>query len=179
MAAPPRREVGIDGVLLFDLSTHEDERGGLTETFRAEWIPGAREMVQANVSRSRAGVLRGLHHHREQADHWVFLSGSAFVGLFDLRRGSATERRKAELRIDADASPQALYIPPGVAHGFYAETDAVLQYLVDRAYTGDDEFGLAWDDPDVGIAWPDRSPRLSERDRVNPSLSDVLRESSG
>jgi dTDP-4-dehydrorhamnose 3,5-epimerase len=179
VSAPPRREVGIDGGLLFELSTHLDDRGGLTETFRKEWIPGAREMVQANISRSRAGVLRGLHHHREQADHWVFLSGSAFVGLFDLRPGSPTEHRKAELRIDADASPQALYIPPGVAHGFYAETDAVLQYLVDRVYTGEDEFGLAWDDPDVAIAWPDRNPQLSERDRGNPSLSEVLRGSTG
>lgn len=179
MGAPARREVPVQGVVVLELSTHRDERGGLTETFRKEWIPGVREMVQANVSRSRAGVLRGLHHHREQADYWVFLSGAAFVALFDLREGSATTHRKAELRIDADGSPEGVYIPPGVAHGFYAETDVVLQYLVDRAYSGDDEFGLAWDDPDVGIAWPDPSPQLSDRDRSNPALSEVVRTAPG
>jgi dTDP-4-dehydrorhamnose 3,5-epimerase len=173
VGVPPQRDVSIQGVVLFELSTHQDERGSLTETFRRDWIPGARDMVQANVSRSRAGVLRGLHVHRQQADHWMFLSGVAFVALFDLRAGSATEHRKAELRIDGDGSPLGLYIPPAVAHGFYAETDVMLQYLVDRGYTGDDEFGLAWNDPSVGIDWPDPSPRLSDRDLSNPQLGEL------
>ena len=173
MGVPPQRDVSIQGVVLLELSAHQDERGSVTETFRREWIPGARDMVQANVSRSRATVLRGLHVHRQQADYWVFLSGTAFVALFDLRAGSATEHRKAELRIDGDASPLGLYIPPVIAHGFYAETDVVLQYLVDRPYTGGDEFGLAWNDPDVGIDWPDPSPQLSERDLSNPRLAEL------
>ncbi len=178
MVTPPGRDVPIEGVVLLELAAHLDERGSVTETFRRAWIPGVSEMVQANVSRSRAGVLRGLHAHREQADYWVFLSGRAFVGLFDLRGGSATADRKAELRIDGDRSPQGLYVPPAVAHGFYAETDIVLQYLVDRPYSGDDEFGLAWDDPDVAIGWPDRHPVLSERDLRNPGLAE-LRSSMG
>jgi dTDP-4-dehydrorhamnose 3,5-epimerase len=63
-----------------------------------------------------------------------------------------------------------------VAHGFYTAGGILLQYLVDRYYTGDDEFGVAWDDPDLGIAWPAGSPILSDRDRANPSLAAVLPE---
>jgi dTDP-4-dehydrorhamnose 3,5-epimerase len=63
-----------------------------------------------------------------------------------------------------------------VAHGFYAETEVVLLYLVDAYFTGDDEFGLAWDDPGVGLTWPSADPILSERDLANPSLAEVLRD---
>jgi dTDP-4-dehydrorhamnose 3,5-epimerase len=118
-------------------------------------------------------VLRGLHVHREQADYWVVVEGRAFVGLMDLRAGSPTDGATAGVRLD-DAEPRgALYIPPGVAHGFYAETDVTLLYLVDAEFTGRDELGLAWDDPDVAIAWPARDPILSERDRSNPSLAEA------
>ncbi len=163
-------------VLLRPLQIHADARGSFTETYRREWLPAdAREMVQANVSRSRAGVLRGPHLHRRQADYWVVIEGRAFVGLLDLRSGSSTERERQQLTLDAD-EPQGLYIPPGVAHGFYAETDVVLHYLVDAYHDGSDELGIAWDDPDLGIAWPTTQPLLSERDRTNPSLAHVLRE---
>ncbi len=131
-------------------------------------------MVQANLSESRQEVLRGLHFHRRQADYWCVLSGTAFVGLFDLRAGSPTEGKKAELRLASEEDRLGLYLPAGVAHGFYAETELVLQYLVDAPFTGEDEFGLAWDDPDVGMAWPSAEPILSERDRSNPPLAEIL-----
>jgi dTDP-4-dehydrorhamnose 3,5-epimerase len=168
-------EVPIAGVMAVHLSSHDDERGSLTETWRREWVPGSSEMVQANLSRSAEGVLRGLHVHGEQADYWCVVSGRAFVGLFDLRSGSPSEGAKAEIRIDAAVERVGLYIPPGVAHGFLAETEVLLQYLVDRVFTGQDEFGLAWDDPDIAIRWPVAEPRLSERDRANPSLADAPR----
>jgi dTDP-4-dehydrorhamnose 3,5-epimerase len=171
MAAP--EGPGIHGVQLIPLTSHEDERGSITEVFRRSWIPGMSEIAQANVSHSHAGVLRGLHVHRRQADYMVVISGTAFIGLYDLRVGSPSERRKAEIRISAQEERSALYIPTGIAHGFYAETDLELQYLVDQYFTGEDEFGIAWDDPQVGIEWPDRHPVLSERDRVNPSLASV------
>lgn len=162
--------------MLVALTTHADARGSLTETYRREWLPGAPPMVQANLSVSRAGVLRGLHWHRRQADYWCLLEGRALVGLYDLREGSPTRGRKAELPLDASEGLGGLYIPPGVAHGFYALTGVRLQYLVDAPYTGADEHGLAWDDPGVGIAWPDRHPLLSDRDRSNPTLAEVLRD---
>jgi len=174
---PNRVDIGIEGAFLVPLALHADDRGFLVELFRHEWlgeVPGeVPHMVQANLSRSRARVLRGLHFHRRQADYWCVLAGRAFVGLFDLRAGSPTEGRKAELTMDAEAGRTALYLPPGVAHGFYAETEVLLQYLVDAYYSGEDELGLAWDDPDVGIAWPVSEPVLSERDRHNPSLHEA------
>jgi dTDP-4-dehydrorhamnose 3,5-epimerase len=163
-------------VLLRPLQIHVDARGSFAETFRQEWLPpGAPGMLQANVSRSRAGVLRGPHFHRRQADYWVVIEGRAFVGLIDLRSGSPTQNERQQLTLDAD-EPAGLYIPPGVAHGFYAQTDLILQYLVDTYHDGSDEFGVAWDDPDLGIEWPTTQPLLSERDRANPSLVEVLRD---
>ncbi|MDH4113619.1 MAG: dTDP-4-dehydrorhamnose 3,5-epimerase family protein, partial [Actinomycetota bacterium] len=64
---------------MVDLETRDDPRGAFTEVFRQEWFPDAPAMVQSNLSRSRAGVLRGLHFHRQQADYWCLLEGTAFV----------------------------------------------------------------------------------------------------
>jgi dTDP-4-dehydrorhamnose 3,5-epimerase len=168
--------VEIHGARLLPLTSHPDERGSFTEVYRRSWLPDGKEMVQGNLSFSRAGALRGLHFHRRQADYWCVVQGTALVGLYDLRRGSPTEGEKAEVGLSSQGPGQVLYIPPGVVHGFYAETDVLLYYLVDEYYTGDDEFGIAWDDPGVGIGWPRRDPILSERDRSNPSLAEVLPE---
>ena len=160
------------------LQIHADRRGSFLETYRREWLPaGAREMVQSNISRSGAGVLRGPHFHRRQADYWVILEGRAFVGLIDLRDGAPGEGARQQLIMDS-TEPQGLYIPPGVAHGFYAETDLVLLYMVDAYFDGADEFGIAWNDPDLGIAWPAADPIQSDRDRSNPSLAQVLADGS-
>ena len=172
---PELIDVGIEGVRLIPLTLHPDDRGSFTETFRRSWVPGMGEMLQANLSRSRANVLRGLHFHKQQADYWMVVSGAALVGLYDLRRGSPTEGKKAEVDLVAEEY-RCLYIPKGVAHGFYTAGGVLLQYMVDRYYSGEDEFGVAWDDPDLGIAWPVADPVLSDRDRSNPSLAEVLRE---
>ncbi len=159
-------------MVVVDLTSYADERGSVAEVYRQSWLPAAGPVIQANLSISRPGVLRGLHFHREQSDYWIPVAGTAFVGLYDLRQGSPTQGAKGELRI-GDDERRALLIPPGVAHGFFAESDLRLLYFVDAYYTGQDEFGLAWDDPDVGIAWPSREPVLSERDRTNPRLQDI------
>src|SRR5213593_3765651 len=92
----------IDGALLQPLAAHPDERGSFSEIFRQSWIGGPPAMVQANLSRSRAGVLRGLHFHREQADFWIPLSGTVFVALYDLREDSPTEGLKSEIRLESE-----------------------------------------------------------------------------
>jgi dTDP-4-dehydrorhamnose 3,5-epimerase len=166
----------ISGVRVTDLVTRADDRGSFTETYRAEWLGGGtRPIVQSNLSRSRAGVLRGLHFHREQADYWCVVQGRAFVALVDLRPGSPSFRTVETSTFDAGAGLRALYVPPGIAHGFCALTEVSLIYQVDAYFTGRDEFGLAWDDPELAIGWPVTDPVLSERDRANPSLADVLR----
>lgn len=166
---PPR------GVRVVDLTTRSDPRGAFTETFRHTWVPdGAPPMVQSNLSISRVGVLRGLHFHRRQADYWCVLEGSAFVVLFDLRVGSPTERLAWTETFEAADGLHGLYVPPGVAHGFCAVSDVRMQYMVDAYFDGDDEFGFAWNDPDLGVDWPISSPIVSDRDAAAPSLADVL-----
>jgi len=164
-------DIGIDGVVPVTLTLHRDDRGSLSEVYRGSWLPGAGPMVQANLSRSRAGVLRGMHFHRRQADFQVFAGGVSMIGLFDLRTGSPSEGRSATVPVDVDVGDAALglYIPPGVAHGFCAVTEVTLIYLVDEEFTGEDEHGIAWDDPRVVDLWSQRSPILSPRDTAAAS----------
>jgi dTDP-4-dehydrorhamnose 3,5-epimerase len=169
------QRTAIDGVLRSHLQRHEDVRGAFTELWRSSWLEGIEPglFVQANLSRSRAGVLRGLHVHRRQADLWIVLEGAPFVALVDLRAAVSGrgEARSETLELSAD---EALYIPPLVAHGFYARTDIVLNYLVTQEFDGSDETGFAWDDVQVSVRWPTGDPILSERDRSAPSLAEVL-----
>jgi dTDP-4-dehydrorhamnose 3,5-epimerase len=158
----------IDGVRLAELDVFADARGRFLETWRAEWFPGADPMIQGNRSDSAAGVLRGLHYHLRQADYWQLIAGEVFVGLYDLRRASPTRGARETFSLTVE---RGLYIPRGVAHGFYAVVDATLTYLVDRTYDGGaDELGLAWNDPDAAIPWPVATPVLSARDLKNPAL---------
>lgn len=162
----------IAGVYTLALKEFPDERGRFVETFRKEWVPGAAEMVQANRSDSKAGTLRGMHYHLFQADYWYLVSGRALAGLYDFRASSPTAGASATL----DLEGIGLYIPPGVAHGFYAVTDVTLCYLVDQYYDGSDELGFRYDDPALAFDWPAPPEFVSERDRSNPLLADVTPE---
>ena len=183
MIDPETVPTTVAGACLVSLPRFPDARGWFSQSFRREWLPGARPMVQGNLSFSRAGVLRGLHFHRRQADYWWVCRGRMFVALFDLRDGSPTAGERCEVWIgDGDehgAAAMGLYVPPGVAHGFFAATEVLMQYLVDHVYDGGDEFGVAWDDPALGISWPAADPELSDRDRSNPPLAEVLRNPPG
>src|SRR5439155_9988212 len=132
-------------------------------------------MIQGNRSDSHAGVVRALHYHLHQADYWYAPVGRIFVGLHDLRQSSPTNGASQGFEV-GEGNDIGVYIPPGVAHGFQAVTEATLTYLVDRYYDANDENGLAWDDPDAGIPWPLPNPILSERDRSNPKRADIPRD---
>jgi dTDP-4-dehydrorhamnose 3,5-epimerase len=164
---------GIAGVRLIDLQIREDLRGSFLELYRQSWIEAGGGAVQANLSRSSPGVLRGMHFHRRQWDYWCPVAGQAFIALADLRDGSPTRGEIMTLGVSGD-EPRGLFIPPGVAHGFYAETEFVMVYLVDAYFDGADEHSVAWDDPDLGITWPTVDPILSDRDKGNPSLREIL-----
>ncbi len=168
----------IPGVLLVDLRPFADDRGRFTETFRKEWFPQrAWSNVQSNRSDSHADVLRGLHYHFNQVDYWYLAAGRIRVGLADLRRGSPTFRVTQTIDLDA-ADSRGLYIPCGVAHGFLALSDVTLFYTVDNYYDGGDEFGLAWDDPDVVVPWRTATaPIVSGRDAANPLFRAIPFES--
>src|SRR5687767_5743971 len=170
----------ITGVFIVDPDIHGDERGIFVETYRREWIPGAREMIQSNRGDRQQGSIVGLHYHLHQADYWYVPFGRARVVLHDLREGSATDGKT--LTIDIGSEPgtpgvdhdhRGIYIPPGVAHGFAALTDMTVTYLVDGYYNPADELGVAWDDPLIGADWGIQDPVLSDRDKANPMRSDL------
>ncbi|SRR5579875_35680 len=165
----------IEGVVIVDPDPHGDSRGRFVEAYRREWIPGSREMLQANRSEKVAGSVVGLHYHLHQADYWYVLRGTARVVLHDLRRGAPTAGATLVLELTGDQD-RGLYIPPGVAHGFAARSDLLLWYLVDRYYDPQDELGVAWDDPTLGIDWGVADPIVSARDRANPPLAAIAPE---
>jgi dTDP-4-dehydrorhamnose 3,5-epimerase len=158
----------IAGVKVVDLKSFGDDRGRFLETFRTEWFPERDwAQMQSNRSDSIAGVLRGLHYHFRQVDYWYLLQGRIRVALADLRRSSPTHGASAVLDLDS-AMPQGIFIPTGVAHGYYALTDATIVYIVDQFYNGHDEMGVAWDDPELAVPWDVSAPMLSNRDQQNP-----------
>ena len=127
-------------------------------------------------SESQQGVLRGLHYHHRQVDYWHCGMGALRVGLLDLRCSSPTRGQGQVIELD-QGRLRGVFIPAGVAHGFYAVTDAMLFYLVDSYYDGTDEWGVAWDDPDGGLDWGiEGVPILSPRDQNNPQLRDIPAE---
>ncbi len=167
----------IDGVMRRTATALADERGTFTELWRASQTRelAAEQFVQANMSRSRPGVLRGMHFHYRQADLWTLLGGKALAATTDLRafmgeRGG--EVRSQVIQLNAGDS---LYIPRLVAHGFWALEETALLYLVSNEYDGTDEHGFLWNDPTAGINWPAGEPILSARDRTNPTLSELAR----
>ncbi len=163
----------IVGVHIVEPDVYGDDRGRFVETYRREWIPEAHEMIQSNRADRRAGALVGLHYHLHQADYWYVPFGRALVALHDLRLGSPTDGRSQTLEI-GEHDHRGVYIPRGVAHGFYAVTDLTITYLVDGYYDPLDELGVAWDDPELAITWPSESPVCSPRDQSNPKRSEII-----
>jgi dTDP-4-dehydrorhamnose 3,5-epimerase len=162
-----------EGVRIVPLTTHEDDRGSLTEVFRQSWAPNIKP-CQWNVVSSGASVLRGVHVHLTHSDYLILLSGVCVYGLYDCRRGSPTEFQSA--MIEASGSSRfALIIPPGVAHGFYFQTDSLHLYAVTHYWDPSDELGCRYDDPDLGIDWPRGNVIISPRDQVLPTLQELIR----
>jgi len=173
----------IEGVRFGRVERHADERGSFRELWRESWFAGQR-FAQANASVSAPGVLRGLHLHRHQMDHWVVTRGRGFVALVDIRPvlagGGTPVVETREMAVD-----DWCVIPAGVAHGFLALEELEMLYLVTAEYDGSDELGLAWDDADAAVPWPpvpptdDGRPILSERDLTNPSLRELVASLAG
>lgn len=166
----------IKGVYFIHPQPIHDDRGRFLEIYRTEWVPGARPMVQSNRSLSKAGVLRGMHYHLFQADYWYFTGGEVTVALYD-NRASSSSAEKSEVFTVKDGEDLGIYIPPGVAHGFYAVSETSLVYMVDQHFDGTDELGIYYDDPALGLTWPfEEEPILSDRDKNLPLLIDIADE---
>jgi len=162
----------IAGVYVVEPEIHGDQRGLFIETYRRQWFPHGREMVQANRANRQQGAVVGLHYHLHQADYWYVPFGTAKVVLHDLRDGGPTDGATLCLDLSGD-NHVGVFIPPGVAHGFAAVTDMTITYLVDGYYNPADELGLAWNDPAVEADWGVTDPILSERDQTNPGREKI------
>jgi dTDP-4-dehydrorhamnose 3,5-epimerase len=167
----------VAGVYLAEPDVFGDDRGVFVETYRREWFPHGREMIQANRADRQQGCIVGLHYHLHQADYWYIPFGRARVVLHDLRDGSPTDGATLTIDLGArdggDHDHRGVFIPPGVAHGFSSLTDMTITYLVDGYYNQADELGVAWNDPAIAADWGVQDPVLSKRDQTNPARAEI------
>ncbi len=167
-------ETSIDGVVIIELNKRCDHRGYFMETYHQPSFTEAgivKPFVQDNQSRSKKGVLRGLHFQTENTQGKLVrvLSGLVFDVAVDLRKDSPTYGKWEGVLLSADNNRQ-FFIPEGFAHGFLVLSDeAEFVYKCTDVYNPEVGGGIAWDDPDIGIEWP-----LSGIDKV--ILSDKDRE---
>lgn len=172
----------IEGVLIVEPTVHGDERGYFMESFSERDFEAAMGLnvrfVQDNESRSRRGVLRGLHFQREpyaQAKLVRVVQGMVLDVAVDIRPGSATFGKYVAVELSADNHRQ-LFIPKGFAHGYVVlEEDTVFQYKCDEYYHPESEDGIAWNDPEIGIEWGVEESEiiLSEKDTNRKLLREL------
>lgn len=176
------RRGAVEGLLIIERPTFEDERGFFRESFRMNELDEARRQptrfVQENHSRSRKGTLRGLH-----AENWEKLvyvpRGEVFTAVADIRPGSPTFGR-VDTFVLGESNRIKLFLPRAVAHGFCVLSDeADYIYLVTEYWDGSDTQAVAWNDPDLAVAWPIAHPILSKRDRHNPTFRQLFPDRFG
>ena len=175
------RRFDIEGPLFVQLKSFADDRGFFTERFRENLFKEAglpTHFVQENFSRSKPGVLRGLHYqwNPRQGKFVTCTRGRIFDVAVDIRAGSPTLGRHVSARLDG-ATPSWLWIPAGFAHGFFVEgnEEADVLYKVDDYWNGGGESGILWNDPDLKIDWPVKTPLLSVKDAQAGSWKDYLK----
>lgn len=169
----------IEGVYIIDVKTFGDRRGYFMETYKQTDFEEAGlkyNFIQDNQSSSTKGVLRGLHFQKKfpQAKLVRVLSGEVYDVAVDLRKNSPTFGKYVGVLLSAENHRQFM-IPRGFAHGFVVVSDtAEFAYKCDEVYHPEDEGGLMYNDPEVGIDWPDVGElNLSDKDLKNPYLKDL------
>lgn len=175
-------KTAIEGVLILEPEVFGDERGYFFESFNEERFRAATgietHFVQDNESRSKHGVLRGLHFQRPphaQAKLVRVVRGRVLDIAVDIRRYSPTYGKHIAVELSEDNHRQ-LFIPKGFAHGFVVLSDeAIFQYKCDEYYHPESECGIAWNDPEIGIDWgmAESEITLSEKDRNRPHLNQL------
>ncbi|WP_394228266.1 dTDP-4-dehydrorhamnose 3,5-epimerase [Pseudoalteromonas spongiae] len=170
----------IPDVKLLEPQVFGDERGFFLETFRDDWFReniADVQFVQDNHSKSRKGILRGLHFQREQTQGKLVrvVSGEVFDVAVDIREGSATFGQWVGEFLSAENKRQ-LWVPAGFAHGFLVTSDeAEFVYKCTDYYHPKSEESIIWNDNDIAISWPtDVEPLLSEKDKQGITLTECL-----
>lgn len=173
-------QTGIEGLVVIEPTVFGDHRGYFMETWhQKDFEDGGLSMhfVQDNQSKSRQGVLRGLHYQKKNPQGKLVrvISGEVYDVAVDLRGGSKTFGQWYGVTLSAENHRQ-FYVPEGFAHGFLVTSEtAEFVYKCTRFYDPSDEGGLLWNDPELGIEWPLEGIEvaLSEKDQVNPLLRDL------
>jgi dTDP-4-dehydrorhamnose 3,5-epimerase len=174
----------LEGPVLLAPVVHGDARGFFLETYRHDWveaqIPKAAPFIQDNHSRSRRGVVRGMHFHvGVGVAKLVRCARGAIVDVIvDLRRASPTYSQWEAFEL-SDANHHMLYVPIGFAHGFcVVSEEADVLYKQTAYYDPAVERGIAYDDPDLAILWPLSPEELvpSARDATAPRLREIADE---
>jgi dTDP-4-dehydrorhamnose 3,5-epimerase len=165
------------GPVLLAPVVHGDERGFFLESYRSNVLAELgvlEEFVQDNHSRSRGGIVRGMHFQPGQAKLVRCVRGAIFDVIVDIRPDSPQFGQWEGFQLD-DVEHRQLYIPDGFAHGFCVVSEfADVTYKISSYYDPSREGGFAYDDPGVAIAWPSPDDLTgSERDRQAPSLAEL------
>lgn len=171
----------IPDVKIIEPSVFGDERGFFMETWNQkqfeELVTGKpTQFVQDNHSKSKKGILRGLHYQTENTQGKLVrvVSGEVFDVAVDIRKGSPTFGQWVGEYLSAENKRQ-LWVPEGFAHGFYVTSDdAEFVYKCTNYYEPNSEVSIKWDDPDLNIIWPiSEQPTLSVKDRFASKLSTI------
>lgn len=175
-------KTSIEGVVILEPRIFADDRGYFFESFSqkvfGELVRPIR-FVQDNESKSKYGVLRGLHFQKgEHAQSKLVrvVKGQVWDVAVDIRRGSPTFGKYVSVELSEENKRQ-FFIPRGFAHGFAVlSQEAIFQYKCDHYYAPESEGAIAWNDPDIGIDWPVAASDilLSEKDKKHPRLADSL-----
>ena len=169
-------ETPLPGVRIIEPRIFRDDRGFFLESYNADRFAAhglPAEFRQDNHSHSRRGVIRGLHYQlrRPQGKLVSVVRGEVFDVAVDIRRGSPTFGRWFGTVL-TEQEPRYLWIPPGFAHGFCTLSESAdFVYKCTDVYTADDDRGVLWSDPGIGIEWPCADPVISSRDRQLEPLS--------
>ena len=172
----------IKDVFIVEPKVFGDSRGYFMETYNEEKFKKAGlnyKFVQDNQSKSHKGVLRGLHFQKNypQAKLVRAISGEIYDVAVDLRKGSPTYGKWVGAILSSE-NKKMLMIPRGFAHGFVVLSEsAELNYKCDEFYHPEDEGGIIWNDPDIGINWPYKGePSLSQKDEKHPTFKESKME---
>ena len=169
----------LPGVVVIEPVVFRDSRGFFLETYherRYREAGIAATFVQDNHSRSARGTVRGLHFQvrRPQGKLVRVLQGEMFDVAVDVRRGSPTFGKWVGVVLSSENFRQ-IYVPPGFAHGFCITSEVgEVEYKCTELYDPEDELGVAWNDPQIGIEWPAGEPLLSAKDKAAPRLSELI-----
>ena len=168
----------IKEVKLIKPKIHGDSRGFFLETYQKNHFKDAGihyDFVQDNHSRSKKNTLRGLHYQLDKMQGKLVRvsNGSVYDVAVDMREGSPTYKKHVSF-ILSDENQYQVFIPPGFAHGFCVISDeADFEYKCTEFYNPNSEVGIMWDDPDLNIDWPVKTPIVSDKDNKNFLISEI------